>query len=65
MYLLHTKLLETIPAERAVSIERELFPAWLEQGMYGYKTAAPFIDIGTPESYRQATHFLLKLRRAA
>jgi len=57
VYLLSRELLETIPADREVSIEREMFPAWVGRGLYAYCVRAPFIDIGTPESYAAAQRF--------
>lgn len=57
IYLLRRELLHTIPAGRAVSIEKEMFPAWVGQGLYGYRSEGRFIDIGTPESYALAEQF--------
>ena len=57
IYLLRRDLLQTIPIRRAVSIEREMFPAWVGQGLYGYPSEGQFIDIGTPESYALAEQF--------
>ena len=54
IYLLETALVETIPPGRAVSLEREMFPQWLERGFMAWPTAAPFIDIGVPESFARA-----------
>ena len=45
--------------------ERELFPAWIESGLYGFATASAFIDIGTPESYAAADLFFGHLGHAA
>lgn len=48
-------LLESVPPGRAVSFEREVFPALAASGrLFGYSAAGSFIDIGTPESYREA-----------
>lgn len=54
VYLMETERIATIPTGRAVSIERETFPAWIGRGLYGYPGADRFLDIGTPESYAQA-----------
>jgi len=40
-----------------VSIEREMFPAWIGQDLYGYQSQGRFLDIGTPESYAEAANF--------
>jgi len=54
IYLLERQVLESIPTGRAVSIEREIFPAWIGRGLYAYRTAGKFLDIGTPEAYTSA-----------
>jgi NDP-sugar pyrophosphorylase family protein len=54
IYLLQRAVLESIPSGRAVSIEREVFPAWIGRGLYAFRTAGKFLDIGTPESYAVA-----------
>jgi NDP-sugar pyrophosphorylase family protein len=59
MYLLAVPLIASIPTGRPVSIERELFPAWVGAELYGFPTHGGFIDIGTPESYLQAESFFL------
>lgn len=57
-YLLHKKLIEGIPADRFVSLERDMFPQWLCKKMYGYQGGRDFLDIGTEESYAAAEeHF--------
>jgi D-glycero-alpha-D-manno-heptose 1-phosphate guanylyltransferase len=58
IYLLETRLIEEIPAGRPVSLEREMFPSWIGQGMMAWKTNSAFIDIGTPESYAQIDRYL-------
>jgi NDP-sugar pyrophosphorylase family protein len=58
VYLFKRHLLLTIPENRPVSLERELFPKWLGTKFYGYCTpSARFLDIGTPESYSAAFEF--------
>ncbi len=54
IYLLGRALLESIPTDRPVSLEREMFPAWIGRGLYAFPTAGKFLDIGTPESYAAA-----------
>ena len=64
IYLIPQNLVEQIPAGRAVSIEREMFPAWSQSGkLRGFRGQGEFLDIGTPESYRAAEEFFA--RRAA
>ena len=54
VYVLEPLILEQIPAGRAVSIEKETFPAVLAQGwhLFGQRTRGFFVDIGTPDGYR-------------
>jgi D-glycero-alpha-D-manno-heptose 1-phosphate guanylyltransferase len=59
IYLLETKLVESVPPARAVSLERDLFPTWIDQGVMAWKTNSAFIDIGTPESYAQVERHLM------
>jgi mannose-1-phosphate guanylyltransferase len=58
-YVLERDVLESIPAGRAVSFEREVFPSLVRAGLYGYDAAGYWIDIGTPERYLEATWDLL------
>jgi len=57
IYLVARTLLLTIPESRAVSLEQEVFPAWIGKGLYGYKSEGRFLDIGTPETYKAAEDF--------
>jgi len=61
-YILNTEIIGEIPADRPVSIEREIFPSWIGNGFYGVTTKGPFIDIGTPETYGQACAFFEKIK---
>jgi mannose-1-phosphate guanylyltransferase len=58
-YVLERDVVESIPAGRAVSFEREVFPSLVGEGLYGYDAAGYWIDIGTPERYLEATWDLL------
>jgi D-glycero-alpha-D-manno-heptose 1-phosphate guanylyltransferase len=57
IYLMPAALLQEIPPNRQVSLERELFPALITKGLYGYKCTGSFIDIGIPEEYERAQLF--------
>lgn len=50
-YVLDPEVLETIPAGRSVSIEREVFPALIGHGLYAWQAPGYWNDIGTPHSY--------------
>lgn len=57
-YILEPDVFSVIPAGVPVSIERETFPALLAAAapLYALATKGYWLDIGTPEKYRQA-HF--------
>jgi NDP-sugar pyrophosphorylase family protein len=58
IYLLSRRLLENLPPGQSASLERDLLPGWVSQGVvFGYPCAGQFLDIGTPESYAQAETF--------
>ncbi len=60
VYVLERDVLESIPAGRAVSFEREIFPGLTDGSLFGYKADDPYwIDIGTPSRYLEATWDLL------
>jgi mannose-1-phosphate guanylyltransferase len=58
-YVLDREVIDMIPAGRAVSIEREVFPELVGNGLYGFLSDGYWIDIGTPERYLEATYDLL------
>jgi mannose-1-phosphate guanylyltransferase len=60
-YLLERSVLDAIPAGRAVSIERETFPALIASGagIFAYATDDYWIDIGRPEHYVRAHNDVL------
>jgi len=53
IYILEPPILAHIPRGKAVSIEREIFPALLKENklLFGYRAEGFFVDIGTPEGY--------------
>jgi NDP-sugar pyrophosphorylase family protein len=61
IYLIDAALLARIPAGRAVSIEREFFPALIADGIpcFGWVAEAYWRDIGSPAAYREAQMDLL------
>jgi mannose-1-phosphate guanylyltransferase len=58
-YVLEREVVDRVPAGRAVSIEREVFPELVDNGLYGFDADDYWIDIGTPERYLEATYDLL------
>ena len=59
-YVLERAVLDLIPAGRNVSIEREVWPRLVGDGLYGFPTDAYWLDIGTPERYLQGTFDILE-----
>lgn len=63
-YVFEPSVLERIPAERRVSIERETFPALVADGtLYALGSDAYWLDTGTPDAYLRAHLDLLLGRR--
>jgi mannose-1-phosphate guanylyltransferase len=61
VYVLEPEVLDLIPSDRAVSIEREVFPRLVEEGScYGLALDGYWLDVGTPESYLQAHRDVLE-----
>lgn len=58
-YVLERSVVDRIEPGRAVSFEREVFPALVGEGLYGWHAEGYWIDIGTPERYLEATWDLL------
>lgn len=57
VYLLSPRLIDSIPEDTAVSLEHNVFPALMNQGLYGYQERGRFLDIGTPEDFAAAEQF--------
>jgi mannose-1-phosphate guanylyltransferase len=64
-YVIDREVVGSIPAGRAVSFEREVFPSLVGEGLYGFDAPGYWIDIGTPERYLEATWDLLAGRIAS
>jgi mannose-1-phosphate guanylyltransferase len=58
-YVLERKVLDTMAEGEPVSFEREVFPALVDSGLYGFHAAGYWLDIGTPERYLEATRDIL------
>jgi mannose-1-phosphate guanylyltransferase len=61
-YILERSVLGLVPAGRAVSIEREVFPRLVGDGLNGLLLDGYWMDIGTPERYLQASWDILEGR---
>jgi D-glycero-alpha-D-manno-heptose 1-phosphate guanylyltransferase len=63
VYIFSRAILELIPAG-PVSLEKEVFPLLLDEGVYAARQHGVFIDIGTPDDYATAQQLSDRLRRA-
>ncbi|MDQ5809039.1 MAG: NDP-sugar synthase, partial [Actinomycetota bacterium] len=59
-YVLEKGIVDLIEADRNVSIEREIWPQLVGDGLYAFPHEAYWLDIGTPERYLQATFDILE-----
>jgi mannose-1-phosphate guanylyltransferase len=63
-YCLERSVLDLIPPDREVSIEREVFPLLVSDGLSALHLDGYWMDIGTPERYLQASWDILEGRVA-
>ncbi len=63
IYLIKRQLIQAIPESGTVSLEKEILPAWIGQGLLGFRSKSHFIDIGVPETYKVAEQFFTSLKR--
>jgi mannose-1-phosphate guanylyltransferase len=61
-YVLERSVLDLIPAGQEVSIEREVFPRLVGDGLQALPLDGYWMDIGTPERYLQASWDILEGR---
>ena len=60
-YILERNVLDGMPpAGTNLSIEREVFPTLVGDGLYGYESSGYWLDIGTPDRYLKATYDILE-----
>jgi mannose-1-phosphate guanylyltransferase len=60
-YVLERSVLDMIAPDRNVSIEREVWPALVGEGLYGFvDDDAYWLDVGTPDRYLEATFDVLE-----
>jgi mannose-1-phosphate guanylyltransferase len=60
VYVVERDILDRMgPAGATISIEREVFPGLISNGLYGFAASGYWLDIGTPERYLQATYDIL------
>jgi len=57
IYVFNHSVLQHIP-EGPASLERDVFPRLIDQGVYAQEQDGMFIDIGTPQDYARAQQLL-------
>lgn len=57
IYLLAHARIASIRPGVALSLERDVLPGWVGDGLWGFGARARFLDIGTPRSYASASGF--------
>lgn len=62
-YIFDIELIRSILTHRSVSLEHDCFPFWIEDGLGSFYRRAKFIDIGTPESLKEAQSFFKKAKK--
>jgi mannose-1-phosphate guanylyltransferase len=60
-YVLERSVLDAMPAPGTnISIERDVFPELVGDGLFGFAATGYWLDIGTPERYLQGTFDILE-----
>jgi mannose-1-phosphate guanylyltransferase len=59
-YVVERSVVDLIPAGRMWSIEREVFPRLVGEGLYGHRLDGYWMDVGTPERYLEASWDILE-----
>ena len=59
-YVLERSILDLIPPDENVSIERQIWPRLVGHGLYAFPANAYWLDIGTPERYLQGTFDIIE-----
>ncbi|HEV2974251.1 MAG TPA: NDP-sugar synthase [Solirubrobacteraceae bacterium] len=59
-YVLEREILELVPPDRNVSIEREVWPRLIGNGLYGFPSQSYWLDIGSPDRYLQGTFDIIE-----
>jgi len=67
IYALRSPLLFDIPSDVPISLEREVFPTWIQTGVFmkAHFHRGQCVDIGTPERYETAQFSLADVERQA
>ncbi len=59
-YVLERSVLDLVEPARKVSIERDVWPRLIGDGLYGFPSESYWLDIGTPARYLQGTFDIIE-----
>lgn len=62
LYVFRKEIFDAIPEGKICSLEREILPVLVGNGLYGFPVDGYFIDIGVPEDYETAREELPRRR---
>src|SRR3954465_3191418 len=60
VYVLERSVLDLLEPDQPASIERDVFPQLVGDGLYGCVSEGYWLDIGTPERYLRGTYDILE-----
>jgi len=63
IYLLDRSRVSELAPGTIISLEKDIFPGWLTRGLHGLAAEGLFMDIGTPQAYREAESALWQDRQ--
>jgi D-glycero-alpha-D-manno-heptose 1-phosphate guanylyltransferase len=58
IYLFNQDIFSVLPPQSSFGLEYDVFPKMVNQDFYGFEVQESFIDIGTPERFKQAQTFI-------
>ena len=61
IYVINKSVVCNIVPDKLISLERDIFPQYLDQAMYGFATNGTFIDIGIPDDYERAQELFQRI----
>lgn len=65
IYCLNRELIARVSEKKFISFEEDFFPTMIGKGLFAFPQDAEFIDIGTPDSYKEAETFFRNVKRFA
>ena len=63
VYFFDAKAFAELTPGDSISLEEELLPRWVGQGLFGFPHPGSFVDIGTPDRYNRAGESVAALYR--